>query len=130
HIDDRLVSLVRCPEGISGETFFQRHPGQAMPSAIQSVSIDGESQSLLRIADLAGLVAAAQMNVIEIHPWGSRIDRLERPDRIVLDLDPDTSVLWPEVIDAAWIIRDFLRDRGLTSFVKTTGGKGLHLVIP
>lgn len=130
HIENRVVSLVRCPDGITGEKFFQRHPGRAMPPAIQSVQVQGESQPLLSIADLDALVAAAQMNVIEIHPRGSRIDRLDRPDRIVFDLDPDPTVLWPEVVDAAWIIRDSLRANGLTSFVKTTGGKGLHVVIP
>ncbi len=130
HIQDRLVSVVRCPHGITGETFFQRHPGKATPSAMKSISVAGEAESYLNIADLEGLVATAQMNAIEIHPWGSRIDRVDRPDRIVLDLDPDPAVLWPEIVDAAWIIRNKLREHGLTSFAKTSGGKGLHIVIP
>lgn len=135
HIQDRTVSLVRAPDGVGGETFFQRHPGpfqrqSGSSQAIEAVHVEESSQPLLRIRSLEGLVSAAQMNVIEIHPWGSRVDRMDRPDRLVLDLDPDTAVAWPQVVDAAWILRDRLRDGGLQAFVKTTGGKGLHLVIP
>ncbi|KAA5545433.1 DNA ligase D [Roseiconus nitratireducens] len=130
HLRDRPVSLVRCPQGIGGESFFQRHPRPGTPAPIRRLPLPEETRSYLHIEDLAGLIAAAQMNVIEFHPWGSRRDRIDRPDRLVFDLDPDSTVVWPQVIDAAWIVRETLDRRGLRSFVKTTGGHGLHVVVP
>jgi bifunctional non-homologous end joining protein LigD len=89
-----------------------------------------KSEEYLVIQDLAGLLSIVQMGVLEIHPWGSSLEDIEKPDRLVFDLDPDPSVVWPDVIAAARDLRERLSDLGLESFAKTSGGKGLHLVVP
>jgi bifunctional non-homologous end joining protein LigD len=103
-----------------------------MPAPIRAVRIEDEDgdQDHLVIDDVAGLVALVQLDVLEIHVWGARADDVERPDRLVLDLDPDETVPWPLVLDAARAARLRLQHLGLESFVKTTGGKGLHVVAP
>jgi bifunctional non-homologous end joining protein LigD len=132
HVRLRPISLVRCPMGAQKKCFFQRHAGSGVPPQIREIGISGfeESGAYLYLADKAGLLALVQMGVLEIHPWGSRIDRPERPDRIVFDLDPGEGLSFPDVIVAAREVRQFLEGIGLTSFVKTTGGKGLHVVVP
>jgi bifunctional non-homologous end joining protein LigD len=95
-----------------------------------NVSEDGAPDYNLAIDDLAGLISLVQMGVLEIHVWGSRARQLEKPDRLIFDLDPDPAVDWPEVVAAAREIRVLLEELGLTSFLKTTGGKGLHVVVP
>ncbi len=124
----RPLSVVRCPTGLGGETFFQKHAGAGTPKAIVPIKIDGETH--LAIEDLAGLVSLVQIGVLEIHPWGSTIDNVEQPDRITFDLDPDIGLPWSQVTAAALEIRDALEGFGLQSFAKTTGGKGLHVVVP
>ncbi len=124
----RPLSLVRCPTGLGGESFFQKHAGAGLPKAIRRIEIDGETH--LAIEDLAGLAALVQMGVLEIHPWGSTLDHIEQPDRITFDLDPDTGLPWSQIAAAALEIRDVLQGFGLASFAKTTGGKGLHVVAP
>ncbi|HEV2099404.1 MAG TPA: DNA ligase D [Stellaceae bacterium] len=124
----RPLSVVRCPTGLGGETFFQKHAGAGTPKAVVPVKIDGETH--LAIEDLAGLVSLVQIGVLEIHPWGSTVDNVERPDRITFDLDPDIGLPWSQVTAAAIEIRDVLGGFGLQSFAKTTGGKGLHVVVP
>ena len=99
-----------------------------MPEAVTRIEIDGETH--LAIEDLAGLLSLVQIGVLEIHPWGSTIDKLEQPDRITFDLDPDVGLAWSRVTEAALEIRDVLAGLGLQSFAKTTGGKGLHVVVP
>ena len=99
-----------------------------MPAAVKRIEIDGEIH--LAIEDQAGLLSLVQIGVLEIHPWGSMIDKLEQPDRITFDLDPDEGLAWPRVTEAALEIRDLLVGIGLESFAKTTGGKGLHVVVP
>lgn len=133
HVADRPLSLVRCPEGERGACFYQKHAGPGVPKQVKRVRIresGGRSASYLYVDDLAGVVALAQIGVLEIHPWGTRVGRLDRPDRLVLDLDPAPGLPWPVVVTAAEEARSLLRDLGLTSFVKTTGGKGLHVVVP
>ncbi len=127
---DRPLALVRCPEGTSGECFFQKHSDRATPEAIERVQLEGDEKPQLMIRDLAGLLSVVQMGVLEIHPWGSRVDRPDRPDRMIFDLDPGEGVGWGEVVSAALLVRSRLDAAGLESFVKTTGGKGLHVVVP
>jgi bifunctional non-homologous end joining protein LigD len=128
HLAQRPLSLLRCPTGQSGEQFFQKHAGASVPEAVTRIEIDGEIH--LAIRDLAGLLSLVQIGVLEIHPWGSTVDKLEQPDRITFDLDPDEGLPWPRVSAAALEIRDVLAALGLQSFAKTTGGKGLHVVVP
>jgi bifunctional non-homologous end joining protein LigD len=132
HVGGRPLAVVRGPRGHAGATFFQKHIAPGMPAPVRSVRIrddDGDKDHLV-IDDVAGLVALVQMDVLEIHVWGARADDVERPDRLVLDLDPDEDVAWPVVVDGARAARLRLAHLGLESFVKTTGGKGLHLVVP
>jgi bifunctional non-homologous end joining protein LigD len=132
HVVNRPLSLVRCPDGIEKESFFQKHPGIGSPPALAEVSLR-EKSGLVKysvVKDIQGLISLAQISAVEIHVWGSRIDNLEKPDRLVFDLDPDPGVRWERVVESARQIRDFLKEIGLESFVKTTGGKGLHLIVP
>jgi bifunctional non-homologous end joining protein LigD len=129
----RLISLVRCPEGRSKKCFFQRHVGSGLPEALESMEVqskDGSSEQYLYLTGRPGLVATAQMGVLELHIWGSRIDDIERPDRIVFDLDPDPSVDFATVKASAMGVRDALDALGLRSFPLLTGGKGIHVVAP
>jgi bifunctional non-homologous end joining protein LigD len=133
HLADRPLSLLRCPEGRTRQCFFQRHAGAGMPDAIHRVDIpdkDGKPQEYLTIADASGLITAAQLGVLEFHIWGVHIDEVERPDRIVFDLDPDPSVAFPAVREAALDLRAALDAIGLASFALLTGGKGVHVVAP
>lgn len=132
HIVNRPLSLVRCPEGHQGTCFYQKHAGQGISDAIQRISIRErhKTEYYLAVQDIRGLLSLVQMNILEIHPWGSRVDDIERPDRIIFDLDPDPSIDWADVVKAAKELRDRLQDIGLESCVKTTGGKGLHVVVP
>ncbi|MEX2615226.1 MAG: DNA ligase D [Alphaproteobacteria bacterium] len=130
---NRLVSLVRCPQGRQKSCFFQRHAGSGLPSDLKSMEIpakSGGTESYLYLTRKAGLVAAAQMGVLEIHVWGSRIDDIERPERIVFDLDPGPGIDFSEVKDAATDMRDALDALGLKCFPLLTGGKGIHVVVP
>ena len=128
----RPLSLLRCPQGSEETCFFQKHPGQAISGDIPRVSIRekaGEAPYLYveRLADLIGLV---QAGTLELHSWGCRVDDLEHPDMLVLDLDPGPGVAWPSVLDAARSLQDRLAQLGLGGFLRTTGGKGLHIVVP
>lgn len=132
YVRNRPLSVVRCPEEAGGECFYQRHPaGHAIPG-VESASIDtGEGSGLYLIANTRrALVGLAQMGAIELHGWGATLDDIERPDVMVLDLDPDPGLGWHTVIGAAQLVHDVLQDAGLASYVKTTGGKGLHVVVP
>ncbi|HEX4129755.1 MAG TPA: DNA ligase D [Pirellulales bacterium] len=128
----RPIVLVRCPEGRRKTCFYQKHPGVGTPKEFRQVSIrEAEGpRPYLVIEEAADLVRLVQMGVLEIHIWGSRADDVERPDRLIFDLDPAPDVPWPRVTKAAGQVRDFLEELGLESFLKTTGGKGLHLVVP
>lgn len=132
HIVERPLSLLRCPEGRNKECFFQKHAGSGVPEHLKPVVIVEKQarREYLFLEDERGLIGLAQMGVLEIHPWGSRISRLEEPDRLTLDLDPGPGVPWPRIVAAARAIRGILDELGLASFVKTTGGKGLHVVLP
>jgi bifunctional non-homologous end joining protein LigD len=128
-ISGRVLSLLRAPSGTNAKTFFAKHPWPGLSDAVRHIDV-GEKQPMLVIDGFDGLASLVQSGVVEIHPWGSRADNLERPDRLIFDLDPGEDVPWPSVIDAARELRDRLKEVGLVSFVKTSGGKGLHVVVP
>ncbi len=132
HIANRPLSLVRCPEGVSGEQFFQKHTSKMLPKGLGSVDVPnkktGALEPYITLDNAEALASLAQLSVMEIHPWGSTNADLEHPDRLVIDLDPDESLSWPTVSSAALEVRASLQTLGLESFVKTTGGKGLHVV--
>ncbi len=129
----RPVSLFRCPGGLEQPCFFQKHGGGGMPDSLSHIAIeesDGETANYLYTTRPESLVAAAQMGTVEFHIWGARTDRLERPDRLVFDLDPDEGLDWTEVRKAAFDVRDVLARLGLKSGAIVTGGKGVHVWIP
>jgi len=132
HLVGRPLTLVRCPGGQGKPCFYQKHLGKGAPDAIGHIDIveEGETVAYPVIEDLAGLIGLVQMNVIEIHPSGATAEKRDTPDRITFDLDPDEGLAWPRVTEAAIEIREALSAIGLQSFVKTTGGKGLHVVVP
>jgi bifunctional non-homologous end joining protein LigD len=133
HVAGRPLALVRCPEGSAHECFFQKHWIGKRPPAIDTVGIrqsDGKVHPHVVVHDVAGLVTLVQWGVLEIHPWGARADDPERPDRIIFDLDPGPGVTWAEVQAATLGVRSLLDELGLDSWVKTSGGKGLHVALP
>ncbi|MCF6118362.1 DNA ligase D [Mesorhizobium muleiense] len=132
YIVGRALALVRCPNGISGEQFFQKHAWKGLNPNIVLVHDpkDPPDERLISINDLDGLIGLVQSAALEIHPWGSTVSDWERPDTIIMDLDPGEGVSWQAVIEAAVETRDRLKDAGLVPFVKTSGGKGLHVVAP
>jgi bifunctional non-homologous end joining protein LigD len=132
HLRDRPLSLLRCPEGISGACFFQKHFGGTELRSLSRVSVEERKGTMeyLVLHDTQGLIELAQHGIVEIHPWGCREDDLERPDQLIFDLDPDPGVGWAQVVETALALKHNLEGLGLRSFAKTTGGKGLHLVLP
>ena len=132
HVEGRPLTLVRCPSGHKKQCFYQRHVTESLGDPIRSIAVkEGRSTvSYVAVDSPPGLIALAQMGVLEIHTWGSRQDHLEQPDRLTFDLDPDPALSWKRVKEAAQALRERLSDLGLHSFVKTTGGKGLHVVVP
>ena len=132
HVQGRPLTLVRCPGGIAGECFYMKHSKVWAPPALRRVTIQEKTKvGQYLIADsLAAIVSLVQMDVLEIHTWNTRIDDIERPDRIVFDIDPGARVSWAQVSETARLLRKMLRSAGLASFPKTTGGRGLHVVVP
>jgi bifunctional non-homologous end joining protein LigD len=132
HVAGRPLSVVRCPQGAGGACFYQKHATEGLPAVIHGVPVQesGRERLYVMVDDVEGLVSLVQFGALELHPWGSRADRLDRPDRIVLDLDPDPAVAWKDVVASAHALRADLESLGLVSFARTTGGKGLHVVLP
>ncbi len=134
HIADRPLSIVRCPDGNRKPCFFQKHVGMGLPPGINTVSVPSRKtqvkEDYLTVDSALGLVGLAQMGVLEIHTWGSRNESLEKPDRIVFDLDPDEAIDWKTLAETARKFKRRLAKLGLESFLKSTGGKGLHVVAP
>lgn len=132
HLRDRPVALVRAPTGIAGELFFQKHMERyQMPGIVQlDRAIDPDHPPLLAVAQPEGLLSAAQMNVVEFHTWNGVAGSTATPDRMTFDLDPGEGVEWPQIQEAAQLVHGFLQELGLTAFLKTSGGKGLHIVVP
>jgi bifunctional non-homologous end joining protein LigD len=132
HVEDRPLTLVRAPQGFGRQQFYVRHPGDWAPAELRQAKVPaGTGSGPTMVADdLAGLVALAQMNVLEVHAWNGRLSSIEKPDRVVFDLDPGPEVSWPEIVAAARHVRAALELVDLVGFVKTTGSKGLHVVVP
>lgn len=128
----RPVSLVRAPDGVGHQTFFQKHAMKGMPEAIRLIPIeesDGQTEDYLTLPDAEALVSCAQISALEFHLWGARNEDLEHPDRMVFDLDPDEGLDFQAVKHAAFDIKGLLDNAGLPSFAMITGGKGIHVVL-
>ncbi|PCC70597.1 bifunctional non-homologous end joining protein LigD [Nannocystis exedens] len=131
HVADRPLSLVRCPDGIGKPCFFQRHMKHDLPDGIQAIEIGDEDEpAYVYVRDARGLIGLAQIGALELHAWGATVADPDGPDRLVLDLDPAEDVPWDLVKGAAKAMRERLARIDLDSFLKTTGGKGLHVVVP
>ncbi|MDB5820403.1 MAG: ATP-dependent ligase LigD phosphoesterase module / ATP-dependent ligase LigD polymerase [Rhizobacter sp.] len=131
HLKDRPVSLVRAPEGIAGELFFQKHLETKMPGmTVLDADLWPGHGALLAVNNLEALLSAAQMNTVEFHTWNSVVQRVNEPDRVIFDLDPGDGVTWAHLQEAALLTRAMLGELDLQSWIKTSGGKGLHVVVP
>lgn len=132
YVASRPISLVRCPDGLDGPRFFQRHAMKGMSDAIKQIRIPGgeTDKPYLYIDGAEGLFALTQISALEIHDWGVTVDKPQTPDRVVFDLDPDETLGFEVMRAAAAEVRDLLAELGLTSFLRATGGKGLHVVAP
>jgi bifunctional non-homologous end joining protein LigD len=126
----RPLTMRRCPDGYKRQCFWQKHVGAAVPATVPRVSITQGEDPYAAVDDVASLVALTQVGVLELHVWGSRVEHLDQPDMIVFDLDPAEDVPWREVAAAALAVKERLEALGLNTFVKLTGGKGLHVVVP
>jgi bifunctional non-homologous end joining protein LigD len=128
----RPLSLLRCPDGADGTCFFQKHWTPGLGRTLKHLRLrekEGEDEYPY-VTDAASLLQLVQMNALEFHTWGARVDAPEKPDRLIFDLDPDTGIEWKRIVAAARLIRTRLQEQGLESFVRLTGGKGLHVVAP
>jgi len=131
HVIARPLALLRCPDGIGAKCFFQKAAGRGLHPSISVVRNPGAGgKEVLAIHDVDGLVALVQAGVLEIHAWQATVGNLDHPDRLIFDLDPGADVSWADLAKAALEVRERLRARGLTSFLKSTGGKGVHVVAP
>jgi bifunctional non-homologous end joining protein LigD len=127
---NRPLSLVRCPDGCGKPCFYQKHATESTPARVGRVQIEKGETPYTMVRNLGDVVALVQMSTIELHPWGARADQLERPDLLVMDLDPDPAVPWRRLADTAERVRAMLTELGLVAFLRGTGGKGLHVVAP
>ncbi|NNC47029.1 MAG: DNA ligase D [Sphingomonas sp.] len=130
---NRPISLVRCPQGRAKNCFYQKHAGDGFGDAVRGVPIkekDGGAEEYIFIDSRRGLMQCVQMGTIEFHGWGANVDNVERPDRMIFDLDPDEGLDFSAVADAAEFLRETLGDIGLASFAMLSGGKGVHVVVP
>jgi bifunctional non-homologous end joining protein LigD len=133
HLFNRPVSLFRCPTAKVSDCFFQRHAFTGMPPTLKVFEIknsEDELKSYLTVEDAKGYLALALFGVIEFHAWGTHQRHLEKPDRVIFDLDPGEGIEWREVVHAATHLKGHLEAMGLVPYVKTSGGKGLHIVVP
>jgi bifunctional non-homologous end joining protein LigD len=130
YLEGRPLTLVRCPDGTSGEMFYQKKAGSWTPPQLRRFAVPEKGEEHLFVDSVPGLVALAQAGILEVHPWNSRVARLEEPDQVIFDLDPDETLPFSRVTAAARRVRALLTEKGLASFVKTTGGKGLHVCVP
>jgi bifunctional non-homologous end joining protein LigD len=132
-IGGRLLSIVRCPDGIGGQRFFQKHVAHGFGKSVKRMEVreaSGDIKEYFYVDDLPGLMNLVQMNAVELHPWGSKVEDLEHPDRMIFDLDPDPSITWKDIKLSARDMRDQLAELGLPSYPRLSGGKGVHVVVP
>jgi len=127
HLKDRFVAMVRCPDGLSGEHFFQKHLSNGHFSSLKDVA-DGENMYLV-VPNMEAVLECAQMGVVEFHPWGSKLDNIEKPDYLTFDLDPAPDVQWDQLLDAVAVVKSRLESIKLNPYLKLSGGKGVHLVL-
>jgi bifunctional non-homologous end joining protein LigD len=132
HLDDRPIAMVRAPDGIEGQLFFQKHLDRYKMAGVEQLApeVFPGHPPMVKIAQPEGLLSAAQMNVVEFHTWNGVVPTMDRPDRMTFDIDPGEGVEWPQIQEAAQLVRAMLDELGLPCFLKTSGGKGLHLVVP
>jgi bifunctional non-homologous end joining protein LigD len=132
HVTDRPLSLVRCPDGWNRQCFYQKHADKSVNSAVERIEVpdSGRTATYMGARSAKSLVALVQWGVLELHPWGSRRQRLDRPDRLIFDFDPDETVSWKDLVTGIDLLHTLLGELELESFAKTTGGKGLHVVVP
>ncbi|MBX8592605.1 DNA ligase D [Pseudomonas cichorii] len=132
HLANRPVALLRCPEGVEGEQFFQKHAERLVIPHIHKLdpALDPGHAPLMEIDTVQALIGATQMGAIEFHTWGATHDRIETPDHLVLDLDPDPALPWRSMIEATQMLLAVLEELGLEAFLKTSGGKGMHIIVP
>jgi bifunctional non-homologous end joining protein LigD len=132
HIKDRPLSLVRCPDGWSGQCFYQKNADKAVHASVSRIEVpESKGKATYMGANTTtALVGLLQWGVIEMHPWGATSPKLDNPDRLIFDFDPDDGLAWPKLVEAVNLLKTLLEDLKLTGFLKTTGGKGLHVVLP
>jgi len=132
HLENRPLTLVRCPNGWNAHCFYQKHVKEALGPFLKAVDVReaGGVAHYMMANSVGAVVSLLQMGVLEIHPWGSRKENLDEPDRIVMDFDPDEALPWSTLVEAVTVLRKLLDTLGLRGFLKTTGGKGLHVVLP
>jgi bifunctional non-homologous end joining protein LigD len=132
HLEGRPLTLVRCPNGWSQKCFYQKHPDAKVDPVIERVTVqESAGPTLYMMANsVSALVAILQMGALELHPFGSSVPKLGCPDRITFDFDPADDVGWDELVEAVHLLKTLLEELELVSFIKTTGGKGLHVVLP
>lgn len=132
YIENRPLTIVRCPQGREKKCFYQKHLNDKTAKGLYSIVIQEKNgkQPYLYIKNQDGLMSLVQFDVLEIHTWGCHIDNIEKPNIITLDLDPGPAVEWKKLIETAFLIKESLEKMQIISFVKTTGGKGLHVVLP
>jgi bifunctional non-homologous end joining protein LigD len=132
HVEKRPLSMVRCPDGWSGTCFFQKHADKSVNAAVDRLEVPESkgTATYMAASSAKALVALVQWGVLELHPWGSKRPRLDRPDQLILDLDPADGVEWPVLKEAVLLVRKLVDGLELSGFLKTTGGKGLHVVVP
>jgi len=132
YVSHRILSIVRCPKGIAQTCFYKKHPGPGSQGivTIPVATSDGKMEDYFYIEDVSGLIAEAQMGTLEFHTWGSRVDELEKPDLMVFDLDPDAGMDLSRVRQGVQDMKSILDELALNSYLKTSGGKGYHVVVP
>lgn len=131
HVAKRPLSLFRSPKGIESDGFFQKHLGSSPINHLRDASMADEcNDSYIALQDIEGLITTVQWNVLELHLWGYRLDNIEKPDRMVFDLDPGPKTPWALTLKGARGLRFLLEELGFSCFLKTSGGKGLHILVP
>lgn len=130
YLRDRPLTLLRCPSGHRKGCFYQKHAAESIPDVVGRVEIVPGERPYMYVGSLESVLALVQLGTLELHVWNGRVDRLDRPDQLVFDLDPGAAAGWEEVVQAAGAVRDVLEEVGLPCYAKTSGGKGVHVMVP